>query len=140
MALNLYRRHFRIAGKCVGGHAADSRSYEAEELRRAWKKCACPIYADGTLSGEFRRRNTKHSSWPEAKTIASQWETAGNWDDQPHANLPPPPPTLPADADPKPTLTIEFATQAYLTNRPAAYNGVNAPEVQDIPKAASRLR
>ena len=48
MALNLYRRHFRMEGKCAGSHAADSRSYEHDERRRDWKKCYCPIYAAGT--------------------------------------------------------------------------------------------
>ena len=43
MALNLDRRHLRIAGKCVGGHDADTRNYEPEELGRRWKKCHCPI-------------------------------------------------------------------------------------------------
>jgi hypothetical protein len=51
MPLNLYRRHYRIAGKCIGGHPPDSHSYEPEELRRSWKKCHCPIYADETLGG-----------------------------------------------------------------------------------------
>ena len=43
MALNLDRRHLRIAGKCAGGHDADTRNYEPEELRRGWKKCHCRI-------------------------------------------------------------------------------------------------
>jgi len=63
LPLNLYRRHSRSPGKCLGGHPLDSRSYEAEERRRRWCKCACAIYADGTLAGRFKRRNTGETDW-----------------------------------------------------------------------------
>src|ERR1700722_7930979 len=101
MPLNLYRRHLRIEGKCVGGHPADSRNYEPEELRRGWKKCHCPIYADGTLGGSFRRRNTKKTSWPEAKAVVSDWESAGTWEPVGSPAFPEPP-EPPDAASPKP--------------------------------------
>jgi hypothetical protein len=110
MPLNLYRRHYRAPGKCVGGHPPDSRSYEAEELRRNWKKCYCPIYADGTLGGKFNRRNIRKVLWPEAKAVAAEWEARGSWDEtETPAPAPGPPPE-----PPKPSITIEFATDAYL--------------------------
>ncbi len=87
MALNLYRRHYRKPGKCLGGHPPDSRSYEPEELRRKRKKCLCPIYADGTLGGSFKRRNTDKLTWDEARAAAARWEGLGYWG-QP---TPPPP-------------------------------------------------
>jgi hypothetical protein len=77
MPLNIYRRHFRAEAKCVGGHPPDSRNYEPEELRRGWKKCHCPIYADGTLGGSFKRKNTKNTNWLEAKAVVAAWESAG---------------------------------------------------------------
>jgi acyl-CoA synthetase (AMP-forming)/AMP-acid ligase II len=80
MPLNLYRRHFRIAGKCLGGYEPDFRNYETDELRRGWKKCHCPIYADGTLGGKFKRRNTKKTTWREAKEVVTAWEAAGAWE------------------------------------------------------------
>src|ERR1700731_2684832 len=83
MALNLYRRHYRIAGKCLANHLPDSRSYEPDELRRGWRKCHCPIYACGTLGGTFKRRNTEHWSWDEAKAVASVWESFESWDGKP---------------------------------------------------------
>jgi site-specific recombinase XerD len=83
MALNLYRRHYRIAGKCVAGHRPDSRNYEPDELRRGWRKCHCPIYACGTLTGNFKRKNTEHTQWEEAKAVALVWETSGSWDGKP---------------------------------------------------------
>lgn len=114
MSLNLYRRHFRAEGKCVGGHPPDSRNYEPEELRRGWKKCHCPIYADGTLGGSFKRKNTKKAIWAEAKPLVAAWESAGRWD---VAAQPVPTPVLPREA-PKPSvITIQFATEAYLSNR-----------------------
>jgi hypothetical protein len=118
MPLNLYRRHYRSRGKCIGGHPPDSRSYEPEELRRSWRKCYCPIYADGTLGGKFNRRNTKKASWPEAKIVAAEWEARGAWDapetSTPAPALAPDPPQLESS---KPSITIQFATDAYLANR-----------------------
>jgi len=81
MPLNLYRRHFRTRGKCLAGYAPDFRNYEHDELRRGWKKCHCPIYADGTLGRKFKRKNTKQTNWPEAKAVAHAWEAAGRWQD-----------------------------------------------------------
>ena len=62
MPLNLYRRQFRTPGECLGGYEPDFRNYESDELRRGWKKSRCPIYADGTLGGKFKRKNTKQTA------------------------------------------------------------------------------
>jgi integrase len=115
-ALNLYRRHSRMEGKRVGGHAPDSRNYEPEELRRGWRKCHCPIYADGTLGGSFKRKNTKKTSWPEAKAVVADWEGAVTWD-SPDSPPPPQPPEPLSSEPPKALITIQFATDAYLANR-----------------------
>lgn len=117
MPLNLYRRHFRIEGKCAGGHVPDSRTYEPDELRRGWKKCHCPIYADGTLSGSFKRRNTKRTTWAEAKDVVAGWESVGTWDENaPQSSQGPAQPDSPNS--PKPSaITIAFATDAHLANR-----------------------
>ena len=53
MALNLYRRH---GANCTGGRVLHDMTYEADELRRTWKKCYCPVYASGTLAGRFKRK------------------------------------------------------------------------------------
>jgi integrase len=90
MALNLYRRHHRIKGKCVAAHAPDSRTYEADELRRGWRKCHCPIYICGTLARQFKRRNSNHTKWEEAKAVAAVLETADCWDGKPVIRLSPP--------------------------------------------------
>jgi integrase/recombinase XerD len=137
--LNLYRRHSRIEGKCVGGHAADSRNYEPEELRRAWKKCSCPIYADGTLAGEFRRRNTKKTAWPEAKALVAAWEATGQWDSSlPSAALVAAPANAVTSGAQKPTTSIEFAVQAYLVNR--AGRDIAKPTLRKYSTFAKQLR
>lgn len=119
MPLNLYRRHYRTAGKCSGGYPPDFRSYETDERRRGWKKCTCPIYADGTLSGRFRRRNTKQWSWTEAKRVAGEWEESGRWDGAPPPMLQLEPRTEPIADDPK-VITIERAVSAFIAEHEAA--------------------
>ncbi len=116
--LNLYRRHYRSEGKCLGGHPADSRNYEPEELRRGWKKCHCPIYADGTLGGSFRRKNTKKTSWSDAKSAVAVWESAGTWDASDASVSTTAPQSQRTEAPvSNPSTTIQFATDAYLSNR-----------------------
>jgi integrase len=112
MALTLYRRHLRIAGDCVGGHAPDSRSYEPDELRRGWKKCHCPIYVCGTLKGQFKRRNTEQFRWEEARAVAVALEVSGCWD----GNLISPPPPGPEPEQPG-RMTLAAAAAVFLTLR-----------------------
>lgn len=97
MALNLYRRH---GSNCPGGRALHDMTYEADELRRTWKNCACPIYASGTLNGRFKRKNTEQKHWPEAIAIAGTWETACRWDGD----------TRPAPSEQQPPLSNESIT------------------------------
>jgi hypothetical protein len=112
--LNLYRRHFRAAGKCAAGYSPDCCNYESDELRRGWKKCHCPIYADGTLGGRFKRKNTKAPTWDAARSVAAQWETLGKWDDAPLVQTPV---VVPEPRPSSPAITIHSATEAYLANR-----------------------
>jgi integrase len=118
MALNVYRRHHRTAGKCAGGHPPDSRNYEPEERRRNWKKCHCPIYACGTLGGKFQRKNTRKTTWPEAKAVVAEWESTGSWGSGEASTAPTEPEIVTtASEPPKRSITIQFATDAYLANR-----------------------
>jgi integrase len=130
MRLNLHRRH---SERCTGGHPAYSRSYEADELRRVQKKCYCPIYASGTLSGASRRRNTERFDWDEAKTVAAAWEQAGAWEVQ-IAMLPPVQPKT-AYSD---RFTIERATRAYLENR--AGRNIQTPTLRKYRTLVNQLR
>lgn len=126
MPLNLYRRHFRTTGKCIAGFAPDSRNYESDELRRGWKKCHCPIYADGTLGGQFKRRNTKQITWLGARAIAAGWEAAGRWEEK-GDSVPPPTPVPTVASKPTATgITIERAIDAFL----AEHSASSAPNTQ----------
>ncbi|MDE3155997.1 MAG: site-specific integrase, partial [Acidobacteriota bacterium] len=89
MALNLYRRHRQA---CEAGLPFDSRSGEFEERKRGWKKCACLIFASGTLAGKFSRRCLETSDWDKARRAADIYETRGSWGDPPVAPVPREPP------------------------------------------------
>jgi integrase len=110
MTLNLYRRH---GTRCVGGRALHETTYEADELRRSWKRCLCPIYASGTLATGFKRKNTERTAWDEAKALALAWENADSWDGSATVQAAPPPPVpeqRPADLG---GVTIARAIQAF---------------------------
>lgn len=96
----------------MGGRALHAMSYETDELRRSWKRCFCPIYASGTLSRQFKRKNTECTGWDEAKTLARVWQDSDSWDGP--AMVPerqPPVPDAPApDAG---RITVERAIQAF---------------------------
>lgn len=117
MSLNLYRRH---GSNCPGGRALHEMSYEAEEGRRGWKRCACPIYASGTLRRQFRRKNTERVTWPEAKAVSASWEAVGAWD----GGVPPPEPVPAVEAPAK--ITIDRAVSAFL----AEHSEISAPSTQ----------
>jgi hypothetical protein len=110
MALNIYRRH---GSHCVGGRALHEMTYEADELRRSWKRCLCPIYASGTLGGSFKRKNTERTAWDEAKALVRTWEDADSWDRQAKIEQPAPPVTAPAPAKAPEGVTIERAINAF---------------------------
>ena len=118
MVLNIYRRH---GSHCPGGRALHEMTYEADELRRNWKKCPCPIYASGTLNGEFKRKNTERTTWMEAKAIVLDWESAGSWNGKPRPIEPPPVPLAPVVQPPTdsapPRVTIAEAVKTYLAVR-----------------------
>jgi integrase len=126
MPLNLYRRHFRTEGRCLGGYEPDFRNYEHDELRRGWKRCHCPIYADGTLGGKFKRKNTKQTTWPEAKAVANAWEAAGRWQDDIVTPAAPVQPTADSTAGASQGITIERAVAAFL----AEHAESSAPNTQ----------
>jgi integrase len=134
MALNAYRRH---ATNCVAGRAFDDRSYEPDELRRAAKKCFCPIYASGTLSGKFKRANTEKSNWPEAKAIIAAWESVGSWT-APVALpvLEATPPAAPAADDSR--ITLDDAIKAFLAVREGS--GISASTFRKHKTFAKQIR
>src|SRR5271165_902113 len=116
MALNVYRRH---GSHCPGGRALHEMTYEADELRRSWKNCSCPIYASGTLNGKFKRKNTERSAWLEARTVVTGWENAGSWDKLDTPWEPPAPIGAVAEISPS-RISIADAVRSYLAIRESA--------------------
>lgn len=110
MPLNLYRRHRQ---ECEGGHPKESRSGEFEERKKGWKRCACFIFASGTLTGTFKRKYTGKTGWEEAKAVAAEWEKSDSWDGTP---APPQPPAL-IEAPVNARIPVSDATTVFLANR-----------------------
>jgi hypothetical protein len=91
IALNLYRRHRQ---ECEAGHPEETRSGEFEERKKGWKRCACFIFASGTLAGKFilerdyRDNLTAQKEWagsrermyqaPRQKWEREAWRSRGN--------------------------------------------------------------
>jgi integrase len=77
MALTLYRRH---TAACVEKRkkAGDKRSPDAIRSDRAYRRCNCPIQAEGTLRQDgFIRRSTGETSWEHAEDWKAAVEERG---------------------------------------------------------------
>ncbi len=112
---------------CQGGRPLHALTYEADELRRAWRKCSCPIYASGTLDHHFKRKNTEQVTWPEAKAVAAHWEAAQAWDKDPSS----PPLGVPTDAGESSARLTEGATiERVVAALLAEHSEASAPNTQ----------
>ena len=107
MALNLYRRH---RPNCEGGRPYDSRSGEFDERKKTWRKCACPIFASGSLGRRFQRQTTGKWEWDDARAIAAAWEQAGSWNSG--VSIPPQPSPTTVARDER--VAILDATETFL--------------------------
>src|SRR5208283_3247187 len=105
MALGLYRRHRQA---CEAGHATEFRSSEFDERKKGWKRCACLIFASGSLARTFKRKCTGKTNWDDARAVAASWEKAGSWDGE--VIIPEP---LPESTSPS-RVTIERASKSFL--------------------------
>ena len=112
MSLNLYRRHRRA---CKAGREHNSCSGEFEERRKGWKQCDCPIFASGTIQGEFKRKSTEVWKWDRARSIADQWESNHSWTGL-AAPVPTPAPTPTASPDSEQGVKISKAIADYLAD------------------------
>ena len=76
MALQIYRRH---TSKCTARRPRWDRSY---------RRCKCPIHAEGTLRIDgFVRKSTSEIVWEQAEEIKRKWEAAGTVQDEPLPSL-----------------------------------------------------
>jgi integrase len=77
MALILYRRHIAA---CVQkrSKAGDTRTPGAIRSDRSWRRCSCPIHAEGTLRLDgFIRRSTGETVWQRAEEWKAEAERRG---------------------------------------------------------------
>jgi integrase/recombinase XerD len=102
MALQLYRRH---TSKCTAKRPRWDRSY---------RRCKCPIHAEGTLRRDgFIRRSTAETVWELAEEVKRSWETAGTIEEDYR------PPANQADEKTEPPVLIADAVSTYLSDAQA---------------------
>lgn len=90
--LHVYRRH--NPARC-------------EHTERTWRRCSCPLWVDGTLSGRRYHKTLKTRNWEAAQKLTQ---------------------TLEASGKPEPTAkTIQEATDAFI--RDAEARGLRPPSV-----------
>jgi integrase len=80
MALTLYRIHTKacIQKRQKGG---DSRTASQIKNDRAYRRCSCPIQAEGALRKDgFVRRSTGETSWEKAEEMKRAAEDRGTWE------------------------------------------------------------
>lgn len=109
--LNYHRCH---GLHCEGEHPAKTFTSEAEERKKNWKRCHCPIIASGSLQRIHRRMATKCTDWAAAALMMAPYIARGSWDEPEPPPPAPQPPALPAPAEATSGVTVEAAVKAYL--------------------------
>ncbi len=84
---------------------------------RSYRRCKCPIHAEGTLRLDgFIRRGTSETDWDRAEQVKRKWEAAGTVDDD--ATSFQEPPSL-AEQQTDSRISIVAAVTAYLSDAKA---------------------
>lgn len=73
--LTIFRRH---STDCIKRH-------NGKDPGRKYRRCTCPIHAEGHLGGIMHRKALETSSWTRAQDLVREKESRGSWDD-PEAN------------------------------------------------------
>lgn len=84
--LTLYKRH---SSDCAEARRKEGATESVAQLRadRGYRRCGCPIHAEGTLRIDgFIRKTTGEVKWPKAEELKRKWEEAGTVDVQPPAD------------------------------------------------------
>ena len=66
--LSLYRRHLKTCEHRGKG----------DQAGRKWKRCRCPVWADGRLGKQVIRQSLKETDWNRAAEIVDQWRRRGS--------------------------------------------------------------
>jgi integrase len=69
--LTIFRRH---TTECIERH-------NGKDPGRRYRRCSCPIHAEGHLGGIMQRRALQTSSWTRAQDLVREKESRGAWDD-----------------------------------------------------------
>jgi integrase len=108
--LTLYKRHTQ---ECAEARIQDGAAECVAELRadRGYRRCGCPIHAEGTLRIDgFIRKTTGEVKWPKAEELRRKWEDAGR------INVAPPSLAGPA---PQAAPTIAHVIEQFTNDRTA---------------------
>src|SRR5215510_5009004 len=69
--LTIFRRH---AQECIGTSGG-------KDPGRTYRRCKCPIHAEGHLGGIMYRRALQVTAWTRAQEMVREKEARGSWDD-----------------------------------------------------------
>ncbi len=108
--LTLYKRHTK---QCTEDRQKERAGKTIAQLRsdRNYRRCACPIHAEGTLRIDgFVRKATGEVKWPKAEEWKKRREDAGTLD------VGPPNPTPPA---PEESPSVEHVVEQFMNDRKA---------------------
>src|SRR5215472_7594566 len=77
--LTIFRRH---TGECLKRH-------NDQDPGRKYRRCSCPIHAEGHLGGVMYRQALHTASWTRAQDLVREKESRGTWDDpEAHRHVP----------------------------------------------------
>jgi len=108
--LTLYKRHSK---ECAEDRRRRGETKSVAKLRadRGYRRCICPIHAEGTLRIDgFIRKATGEVKWQKAEELKRKWEDAGT------LNVAPPAVTGPAAEEPP---TVEHVIEQFTKDRTA---------------------
>jgi integrase len=110
VSLNYKRCH---GTECEGSHKPKTFTSESEERKKGWKRCKCPIVANGTLDRVAKRMATKQTDWSEAARMMAPYIAANSWEIAADPVPPLPSPTS-KPASGKTRMKLQEAFEKYL--------------------------
>src|SRR5215472_2518290 len=69
--LTIFKRHTK---DCIQAHGG-------RDPGRKYRRCLCPLHAEGTLDGILYRKALGSTSWTRAQELVREKEARGSWDD-----------------------------------------------------------
>src|SRR5215472_5760377 len=69
--LTIFRRHTK---QCIERH-------RGKDPGRGYRRCKCPVHAEGHLGGVMYRKALDTTSWTRAQDLVREKEARGRWED-----------------------------------------------------------